>query len=77
MGIFHLLLERESSTVIGVEELQEAVALVLADSEAALISKETLDLAGAHSATGIAVKSLEGRVWSKITDLAKSLAGCF
>ena len=53
------------------------MALVLADSEAALVSKEVLDLTCADITTGVAVKSLERGVWCKVPDLAKSLTSSF
>lgn len=70
-------MEAKSATVVGVEESQEAVQLVLTDAEASLVSQEVLDFEWAYCEAGVAIKSLEGGVWGEITDSAESLASLF
>ena len=53
-------MEAKSATVVGVEESQEAVQLVLTDAEASLVSQEVLDFEWAYCEAGVAIKSLEG-----------------
>ena len=60
MWRIYLLLEAESSDVIGIEEPQEARELVLTDAEGTLISQEVLDFDGAYSKAAVAVEPLEG-----------------
>ena len=60
MWRIYLLLEAESSDVIGIEEPQEAGELVLTDAEGTLISQEVLDFDGAYCKAVVAVKPLEG-----------------
>ena len=60
MWRIYLLLEAESSDVIGIEEPQEAGELVLADAEGTLVSQEALDFVSAYCKAGVAVEPLEG-----------------
>ena len=71
----HLLLEWKSSVRIGVKEIDQAVGLILSDSEVALIAEVGDKLARADEVAGITVKSLEGRVRCEVSDGTKTDAG--
>ena len=71
-GIY-LLLEAESAVFIRVKEFDEAVGLTFTDSEVALVFKEAQNFKRTNEGVRVAIKSLEGRVWCKITDWAESL----
>ena len=73
--IGHLLLEGETTILVGVEEAHKAVGLRLGGGEVALISKEVQDLKRADKCVAITVKSLESGVRGKVTDGAEALTG--
>ena len=72
-----LLLERESSVLIWVEESNEAVRLRLRDGEVTLVAEVVEDLEWCDRLGAVPVKSLEGRVRGEVADVAQALTGAF
>ena len=72
----HLLLEAKSAILIRVEEANEAVALTLGDTEAALVAEEVGELEGADIGIAVSVQPLESGVGCEVADVAEALAGC-
>lgn len=77
LKIKDLLLELQPVVAVGVEEVDESEALVLADCEIALVSQEVENFMRSDRTVAISVESLEGRVGSKVADGAEALTGSF
>lgn len=73
----YLLLERESTIIVAVEELDELVELAFEGSVVVLVPQVVEEFDGGDAAIGIAVNSLESGVGSEISDVAEALAETF
>lgn len=72
--IIYLLLEREGSIVVRVEELDNLVGFGFVGNVVMVISEEVKQFVTADAARGIAVDSLECRVRCKVSDVTEALS---